>query len=90
MASSHGLRLGVRPALPFPRKDPEEALRPPHRFYCGVDLHARTLRLHLLDSQGETVLVKTMLASPIACLEAGASFRGGLAVAGELERFPDA
>ena len=23
-----------------------------HRFYCGVDLHARTLSLHILDAAG--------------------------------------
>jgi len=23
----------------------------PHRFYCGVDLHARSMYLHVLDAQ---------------------------------------
>jgi hypothetical protein len=27
-----------------------------HRFYCGVDLHARTLSLGLLDQAGNTLL----------------------------------
>jgi transposase len=54
-----------------------------HRFYCGVDLHARTLSLHLLDAQGETVLAQTIAAGPKAFLRAIAPFRDGLAVACE-------
>src|SRR5262245_60415505 len=54
-----------------------------HRFYCGVDLHARTLSLHILDAQGETVLAKTIPASPQDFLQAVAPFRDGLAVACE-------
>ena len=29
----------------------------PHRFYCGVDLHARTLSLCILDAGGQAVLL---------------------------------
>jgi hypothetical protein len=36
----------------------------PHRFYCGVDLHARTLSLCLLDQAGHTVLEKTIPDGP--------------------------
>jgi transposase len=54
-----------------------------HRFYCGVDLHARTLSLHILDAQGETAFAKTIPASPAAFLKAVAPFRDGLAVACE-------
>src|SRR5262245_34058580 len=54
-----------------------------HRFYCGVDLHARTLSLHILDATGKTVLAKTIAASPDAFLAAIAPFRDGLAVACE-------
>jgi hypothetical protein len=46
-----------------------------HRFYCGVDLHARTLALHILDAQGETVLARTIPASPQAFLQAVAPYR---------------
>src|SRR5947199_1556345 len=55
----------------------------PHRFYCGVDLHARTLALHVLDAQGDTALAKTVAASPKDFLAAVAPFRDGLAVACE-------
>jgi hypothetical protein len=55
----------------------------PHRFYCGVDLHARTLSLCVLDAAGNTVLATTIPAGPDAFLRAVAPFRDGLAVACE-------
>jgi transposase len=54
-----------------------------HRFYCGVDLHARTLSLCVLDDQGHTRLERTIPASPDAFLAALEPFRDGLAVACE-------
>jgi transposase len=54
-----------------------------HRFYCGVDLHARTLSLCILDSAGAIVLHQTLPASPDTFLRAVAPFRDGLAVACE-------
>jgi transposase len=54
-----------------------------HRFYCGVDLHARTLSLHVLDAHGNTALAQTLPADPEAFLRAIAPFREGLAVACE-------
>jgi transposase len=55
----------------------------PHRFYCGVDLHARTLSLCILDRTGTNVLHQTLAAGPDAFLRAVAPFRDGLAVACE-------
>jgi transposase len=54
-----------------------------HRFYCGVDLHARTLSLCILDADGNAVLHDTIAASPAAFLKAVQPFRDGLAVACE-------
>src|SRR5262245_40538240 len=54
-----------------------------HRFYCGVDLHARTLSLHVLDAQGQTALAKPIPAGPDAFLQPVAPYRDGLAVACE-------
>ena len=45
-----------------------------HRFYCGVDLHARTLSLHVLDDQGDTALAQTLPADPKAFLRALAPY----------------
>src|SRR5262245_61544736 len=54
-----------------------------HRFYCGVDLHARTLSLCVLDDQGAKRLERTIDAAPDAFLQAVAPYRDGLAVACE-------
>ena len=55
----------------------------PHAFYCGVDLHARTMYLCILDTAGAIVLHKEVPAEPAAFLEAVAPFRDGLVVACE-------
>jgi transposase len=52
----------------------------PHRFYAGVDLHARTLYVHILDANGKTVFEQDLPADPDAFLEAVAPFRDGLVV----------
>ena len=54
-----------------------------HRFYCGIDLHAKTLSLCVLDEAGRVAARATVAASPRAVLEALAPYRGGLAVACE-------
>jgi hypothetical protein len=55
----------------------------PHRFYCGVDLHARTMYLCMLDDAGHVVYDKNLAADPDAFLQAVAPFRDGLVVAVE-------
>jgi transposase len=54
-----------------------------HRFYCGVDLHARTLAVCVLDADGRACFQGTVAATPSAFLDAVAPFRDGLAVACE-------
>src|SRR6516165_11926041 len=54
-----------------------------HRFYCGVDLHARTMYLCILDQAGEVVFDRNLTANPDAFLRAVAPFRDGLVVAVE-------
>ena len=44
--------------------------QPPHRFYCGVDLHARCMYLCILDAGGQTVLHRDYPAEPGAFLDA--------------------
>lgn len=51
-----------------------------HRFYAGVDLHARTLSVCVLDQAGQVVAEATVAASPPAFLQALAPFRDGLVV----------
>jgi transposase len=54
-----------------------------HGFYCGVDLHARTMYLCILDHGGHIVLHRELPCEPAAFLEAIAPFRQGLVVACE-------
>ena len=55
----------------------------PHRFYCGVDLHARSMYLCILDGAGQTLLHHDFAADPRAFLDAVAPYRAGLVVAVE-------
>lgn len=54
-----------------------------HQFYCGIDLHARTLYLCGLNQDGEIVLHRNMKAAPAPFLQAIAPYREGLVVCGE-------
>ena len=54
-----------------------------HRFYCGIDLHARTLAVCILDADGAIAFRGNVAASPQAVREALAPFREGLVVACE-------
>jgi transposase len=52
----------------------------PHRFYCGVDLHARSLFTHVLDHKGRTVFEQDLPADPEAFLKAIRPYRKDLVV----------
>jgi transposase len=54
-----------------------------HRFYCGVDLHARTMHLCLLDHAGQVVFDRNLPARPDSFLRAITPFRDGLVVGAE-------
>jgi len=51
-----------------------------HRFYAGIDLHARSMFIHILDQKGKTVFAKDLPAEPQAFLDAMKPFRDGLVV----------
>ena len=51
-----------------------------HDFYCGIDLHARSMYLCILDRDGKIVLHRNMPCSPEHLLRAIAPFRGNLVV----------
>ena len=51
-----------------------------HRHYCGIDLHARSMYLCILDRDGEILLHQNMKATPEAFLAAVAPFREDLVV----------
>jgi transposase len=49
-----------------------------HQFYCGIDLHARTLYLCILNQDGEIVLHRNMKAAPEPFLKAIAPYQEDL------------
>ena len=54
-----------------------------HSFYCGIDLHARTMYLCILDQRGEVLVHRNMQTDPDAFLKTIAPYREGLVVAVE-------
>jgi len=54
-----------------------------HQYTCGVDLHARSMYLCILDRDGQVVFDRNLPAEPGAFLEAVGPFRHDLVVAAE-------
>ena len=54
-----------------------------HQYYCGIDLHARTMYLCVVDRDGHILIHRNMKSAAEPFLQAGAPYRGDLAVAVE-------
>jgi transposase len=54
-----------------------------HQFYCGIDLHARTMYACILDQHGEIRFHRNMPAKPEALLKAIAPYRDDIVIAVE-------
>jgi hypothetical protein len=54
-----------------------------HLYYCGVDLHARSMYICIIDNQGITVLHKNIPAGPQRFLKLIAPYREDIVVAVE-------
>src|ERR671931_2061218 len=54
-----------------------------HPFYCGIDLHARSMYVCILRHDGEILLHRNMKAAPEPFLKTIAPYREGLVVAVE-------
>lgn len=54
-----------------------------HRFYCGIDLHAATMYVCILDTEGQVLVHRNVRSSPQTFLEIVAPYRDGLVVAAE-------
>ena len=52
-----------------------------HPFYCGIDLHARSMYVCIVNHEGEILLHRNMQAAPEPFLKAIAPYRDGLVVA---------
>jgi len=48
-----------------------------HQFYCGVDLHAKTMHVCLIDQAGEVLLHRNLPTQPDRFLSAVSSARHG-------------
>jgi transposase len=54
-----------------------------HKFFCGIDLHARSMFICIVDEQGKTVFHRNRKASPQALLKAIEPYREDIVVAVE-------
>ena len=55
----------------------------PHQFYCGIDVHARSMYVCIRSHDGELLVHRNMKAAPELFLKAIAPSRDGLVVAVE-------
>src|SRR5438477_1428165 len=51
-----------------------------HPFYCGIDLHSRTMHVCILDHEGNTVVDQGIACNPKAFLKLIVPYRQGLVV----------
>ena len=54
-----------------------------HPFYCGIDVHARSMYVCIMNHAGEILMHRNMKAAPEPFLKAIAPYRDGLVVAVE-------
>lgn len=54
-----------------------------HRFYCGIDLHARSMYLCILDQAGSILLHQNFVTDPTTLRQAIAPYRENLVIAAE-------
>jgi hypothetical protein len=52
----------------------------PHKFSCGIDLHARAMYLWIVNQGGESVLHRNMQAAPEPFLKAIVPYQADLVV----------
>jgi hypothetical protein len=51
-----------------------------HRFYCGIDLHARTMHLCILAHDGKVMLDRNLPCDFPTLLETIAPYRDGIVI----------
>jgi len=55
----------------------------PHTYYCGIDLHVKTMYVCILDGAGQVLVHRNVPSTPEAFLEIVGPYREGLVVAAE-------
>ena len=51
-----------------------------HSFYCGIDLHARTMYVCILSAEGESIVERNIPTRPERLLRLIAPYRQGLVI----------
>src|SRR5436190_14776069 len=69
--------------LSLPRRTMMRFYQQQHPFYCGVDLHARTMHVCLVDQAGQVLVHKNIESRPDRFLQLIRPYSEGLAVAAE-------
>ena len=54
-----------------------------HQYYCGIDLHVKTMDVCILDTTGQVLVHRNVPSTPAALLEAVGPYRADLVVAAE-------
>ncbi len=54
-----------------------------HQYYCGIDLHVKTMYVCILDTTGQVLVHRNVPSTPAALLEAVGPYRADLVVAAE-------
>src|SRR3990170_543798 len=55
----------------------------PHQYYCGIDLHVKTMYICILDAGGQVLVHRNVKSTPEAFVEVVAPYREELVVAAE-------
>ena len=50
----------------------------PHTYYCGIDLHVKTMYVCILDGAGQVLVHRNVPSTPEAFLEIVGPYRDGL------------
>ncbi len=54
-----------------------------HTYYCGIDLHVKTMYVCILDGAGQVLVHRNVSSTPAAFLDVVAPYRAELVVAAE-------
>src|SRR4051812_881561 len=68
-------RLAGSGTGPIPKEAMMRFYQQQHRFYCGIDLHARSMYLCILDQAGTILLHQNFATDPKTFLQAVAPYR---------------
>ena len=59
----------------LPKEAHDEILQQQHQFYCGIDLHAKTMHVCLVDQAGEILVHRNLKTQPDRFLSAMSPYR---------------